>query len=225
MEPPGLKDSPSRVTIKRDWLYFRAMRIASSLHHPFILLICPHQGAGKADGARFHQGLRLRKAASSAHAGQGQEGRPSEAVPFQIFDEPLGGVLILRHDILDASAQGGLNGSLIALIHLNQIRNDAFDSRHLLLLLHDLPDTVAVAIVTLGHIPEGFQTGGLPVKGALAYLQLLVLFPQLPPQTLGFCLFLPLTFGQLQNSAGDGLQLFLVTLVKSPLFLLAAFGQ
>ena len=195
------------------------------LYYPIILFVRPYQSTGKADGALFLQGLWLREAAPSTHAGQGQEGGPAKPVLFQIFNQLLGSILIFRDNILDAAAQSCLDGGLIPLIHFDEVRYHALDARHVLFLLHDLADAVAVAIVALGHVPQGFQAGGFPVKSALANLQLLVLFSQLPAQAFGFLLLLPLSFRQCNNSSGNFFQFLQMSFVLYPLLFLTAFRQ
>ena len=74
--------------------------------------------------------------------------------------------------VLDAAAESGLNGSLIIFLDFDQIRHNAPDARNIFFLLHDPADTVAVAVIALCDILQGFQAGCLPVIGGLSDVQL-----------------------------------------------------
>ena len=68
----------------------------------------------------------------------------------------LGGLFVIRYDILDIAAQRSLDGGLVFCLHLNDVRYDTDDAFFLLLLLHDLFDAAAVTIIALGNIGQGF---------------------------------------------------------------------
>ena len=68
----------------------------------------------------------------------------------------LGGLFVIRYDILDIAAQCSLDGGLVFCLHLNDVRYDTDDAFFLLLLLHDLFDAAAVTIIALGNIGQGF---------------------------------------------------------------------
>ena len=78
---------------------------------------------------------------------------------FQKADHFLGGLLILRHDILDISAQRRLDCNLVLLLHLNNVRYNSEKLRITAFLLHNLADAVAVSVITLRNVSKRFQSG------------------------------------------------------------------
>ena len=94
-------------------------------------------------------------------------------------DHGLSRLVRIGHDILDAAAKRRLDGDLVVLIHLDQVRHDAFDARIAFFLFHDAADGTSVAVIPLRDILKRFKPRGLPVVGSLPDLHLFVLLFQL----------------------------------------------
>ena len=143
-----------------------------------VFCICLDQCVRRSDHSRFLQRISLCKAASSADIRQWKEGRTAITVLLQETYHPLRRLFIVRYDILDASAKCCLDRNFVILLHMDNICDNAPDTRFFCLLFHDPPDTVAIAVITLCDIPQGFQTGCLSVVGGLSCLYLPALFLQ-----------------------------------------------
>ena len=139
---------------------------------PFIFRIHSHQLTGNPDDARLFQGRGIGKGLFIFHAGKGQERGTAIFVPFQEGDQFLGCALIVCNYVLDTAAQGSLDGCLIILLDFDQIRHNTPDARDIFLLLHDTADAVAVSVVALRDVLQGFQAGSLPVISCLSHIQL-----------------------------------------------------
>ena len=87
-----------------------------------------------------------------AHTGERKERRTAEMAPFQIFNQVFRRRLIVGDDILNAAAKSGLNCRLVLFLRLQKIRHNAVDAGIPVFLLHDLPNTVSIAVVPLGDV-------------------------------------------------------------------------
>ena len=118
------------------------------------------------------------------HTGQRQKCSTTIPVLFQIFNHLTGGILIVRYNILDTSAQCCLNGGLIRFFHFDQICDNTVNSRCICLTLHDPADAVAISVIALRDITQRFQTGTVLVILLLALIH---------PATQFFKLLLPVS--------------------------------
>ena len=108
---------------------------------------------------------------SALHTGQGQKRRAAKTVFLQVIDEPLCGLLILCHNVLDAAAKRSLHRCLIGLFHFDQIRHNAMDAGNLVLFLHDPTHTSAVALIPLRYVLQRLQPRLLFVEGGSGHFQ------------------------------------------------------
>ena len=130
------------------------------LHQPPVPGICLYQCVRGPEDARFPEDLLPDSVLLAPDTGEGQECRPAEPVLLQKLDHALGGVLRVRHNILDGTAQRGLDGSLILFVCLDEIRHHADDAGNPAFLLHDPADASAVPLVALREVSQGFQLCG-----------------------------------------------------------------
>ena len=84
----------------------------------------------------------------------------------------LGGLFVIRYDIVNITTQSGLDSGLIFGFYLNNIRYNTDDTFFFFLLLHDLLDAATVAVIPLGDIGQGFQFGLLLMETVLCLPQL-----------------------------------------------------
>ena len=117
-----------------------------------------HQFTGNSHNSRFFQCFLRCKLTAWTDTAHREKGCTSITVLFQKFNHHLGSLFIICNDILDTSAKCCLNSDLIIFVYLDQICNNALDSRNTFLLLHNSPDTVSVSIITLRNISERIQT-------------------------------------------------------------------
>lgn len=134
----------------------------------------PDQGVGKADDASLLQRPHHRKSLPAANGRKRQEGRTAGLFSFQKADHPLCGALVVRHDVLDAAAEGRLNGRLIFRLRFDQIRNNADEPRLTVLLLHHAFDAAAEALIPLCQIRQRIQPGFLLMVLRLGCSELLI---------------------------------------------------
>ena len=87
-----------------------------------------------------------------AHTGERKERRTAEMAPFQVFNQVFRRRLIVGDNILNAAAKCGLDRRLVLFLRLQKIRHNAVDAGIPVLLLHDLPNTVSIAVVPLGDV-------------------------------------------------------------------------
>ena len=92
-----------------------------SRHIP-VFFLRGHQRIRKADDARLRKQLPLAEfrpeLRSALHAGQRQKGGSSALHRLQESNHLLCGILIVRHDVLDAAAKSRLDGGFILFLHL-----------------------------------------------------------------------------------------------------------
>ena len=86
------------------------------------------------------------------HTGERKERRTAEMAPFQVFNQVFRRRLIVGDDILNAAAECRLNCRLVLFLRLQKIRHNAVDAGIPVFLLHDLPNTVSIAVVPLGDV-------------------------------------------------------------------------
>ncbi len=146
---------------------------------PLKTLLHMDQRIGQADDALLLQRLLIPDTGISMHTGQRKKSRPPEFIFFQKLDHPFCRFLGIRHHVLDTAAQRGLDGDLIFLFHLDDIRHDPKEPRLPVPVCHHLSDAVSIAVVPLGNIFQRFQTGGFPVVGGLPQAELFLLLIQL----------------------------------------------
>ncbi len=194
------------------------------LHNTLVLLLRLNQGTRKTQSTRLFQGFLPGKIITSPYAGKWKKGGPPQLILFQIADKLLGCLLIVRDNILNIASKSRLDGCLILLIHLDNIRHNAENPRRPFLALHHFADTVAVAVIPLRQIPKRLKLGGFPVKCGLSNLQLLIEPPKSTAAALGLLLLLSLSSRQLQDSGLNLPKLSLVLLIKHLLLRLAAPG-
>ena len=131
-----------------------------SRHIP-VFFLRGHQRIRKADDARLRKQLPLAEflpeLRSALHAGQRQKGGSSALHRLQKGDHLLCGILIVRHDVLDAAAESRLDGGFILFLHLQKVRHHAENAGMLLLLLHDPLYASAVALIALRQVDQGVQ--------------------------------------------------------------------
>ena len=157
----------------------------------------------KTNDSLLLQRLRTGDSASSGNSGKRQEGRPPVFILFQKFNQQLRRLLRIGNDILNAAAKRRLDRDLICLLDLDDIRYDTVNARHPFLLLHDTPDTVAIAIIAFRNVPQGFQAGCTAMIFRLLLLDRLIIAGQklLFFTELFICLLALLS--QCMNSTGD----------------------
>ena len=122
------------------------------LRNLLILWRCGHKFTGNTDNARLSQCLSRGKFSSWTDTAHRQEGSTSITVLLQKLNQCFRRLFIVCNNVLDASAQCSLNRDLIIFVYLDQIRNNALDSRNPFFLFHDSSDTVSIAIITLCDI-------------------------------------------------------------------------
>ena len=181
-----------------------------------VLLFHLYEGVGKAHNPLFPKRLRAGQPSAPADACKREKGSPPIPVLLQEIDHPLGRLLRVCDNVLDAASKGGLNGNLILLVHLDDVRHHAQDALFLFSLLHNPADAAAVAVIPLGDIFQGLQAGLLPVVGGLPHPQLLRLSGELPLQSLYLLLTGLVLIGKSSDLLRDLLQLFPV-LLRVPL--------
>ena len=118
---------------------------------------------GKPHNAPFLKDIPLLQLTAVFHCRQREEGRAAEAVLLQKRDHLLGRLLVRRHNVLDAAAQGCLNGKLILLRGLDQVSDNAQDPRDTVFLLHDAADRTPVSLIALRDGTQRIKTGRLPL--------------------------------------------------------------
>ena len=124
-----------------------------------------HDLRSKPDHAELLEDALFLQLTAVFHGSQRQEGGTPEPVFLQKRDHALCRLLIGCHDILDASAKRCLDGQLILLRGLDQIRHDPQNPGNTVLLLHDPPDRAAVPLITLRDRAQGIKPGGFPLIG------------------------------------------------------------
>ena len=131
-----------------------------SRHIP-VLFLRGHQRIRKADDTGLQKQLPLAEfrpeLRSALHAGQRQEGGSSALHRLQEGDHFLCGILVVRHDVLDAAAKSRFDGGFILFLHLQKVRHHAENAGMLLLLLHDPLYASAVALIALRQVDQGVQ--------------------------------------------------------------------
>ena len=70
-----------------------------------------------------------------------------------MFDQYLRGLFRVRDDVLDRSAESSLDGDLIFLRNINEVRHNAVDAFYPVTDLHDTLDAVSVAVIALRQVP------------------------------------------------------------------------
>ena len=114
--------------------------------------------------------------AAAPKRGERQERAAPEPVSLQVLDHVLGRGFVVGDDVAEAAAQSGLNGDLVLLRHVDQVRDDAADPRIALFLLHGAADAVAVAVVALCHGLQGVPAGRILMVGGQHLVEALLVF-------------------------------------------------
>ena len=70
-----------------------------------------------------------------------------------MFDQDLRGLLGVRDDVLDRSSESCLDGDLIFLRNIDEVRHNAMDAFYPVTDLHDALDAVSVAVIALRQVP------------------------------------------------------------------------
>ena len=130
---------------------------------------------------------------------QRKECGTSKLVFFQILNHGLCRILIIGNNILNASAKSCLNGSFVFLLRLHQIGNYSIDTGHTVLLFHNTANTVAISVITLCHIAQGFQSGNIAAVLFLGGLQFLGAADQFLLDLIDACLNPGIFFRQIMD--------------------------
>ena len=129
-------------------------------------IITGHNRIRQADHAFAAPAVEIIKT-PSANRGERQKCRPAEPSRLQHFNHIAGRSLIIRNNIRNAAAERCLDGQLVFFVYMNDIRHDADNARPLLLVLHDLADTVAVAFIAFGDIAQRREPRLLFIEAAV----------------------------------------------------------
>ena len=151
-----------------------------SRHIP-VFILCGHQTVCQSDDAGLRKELSLPEFLTVLHAGQGQESGSSALYRLQEGDHFLRGILVVRHDVLDAAAQRRFDGGLILFLHLQKIRNHAENAGMLLPLLHDPLHAAAISLIAFRQIDQRVQPGFFLMIDHLGVAHRLILLCQLIP--------------------------------------------
>ena len=198
-----------------------------SRHIP-VFFLRGHQRIRKADDARLRKQLPLAEfrpeLRSALHAGQRQEGGSSALHRLQEGDHFLCGILVVRHDVLDAAAKSRFDGGFILFLHLQKVRHHAENAGMLLLLLHDPLDAPAVALIALRQVDQSVQSGFFLMIDDLRIAHRLILLRQPVPDPVQ--LFLQSADGIIQsgNALADPVELLFQLLDARILLFLVRFG-
>ena len=112
---------------------------------------------GHADHAGFLQDFFRFEFLLIPDRGERQEGCPACLFLLQHLNHALGCRLVLGDHILNVAAERDLNCRLVSGIRLDQVCDDADQTRLLLFMLHDALDAVAEALIALSQICKRVQ--------------------------------------------------------------------
>ena len=70
-----------------------------------------------------------------------------------MLDQYLRGLFGVRDDVLDRSSESCLDGDLIFLRNIDEVRHNAMDAFYPVTDLHDALDAVSIAVIALRQIP------------------------------------------------------------------------
>ena len=102
-----------------------------------------------ADHAFFPESVFTVESFSSSDVCKRKERSAAVMIHFQKFDEVFSRILIVCNDITYTSAESCLDCDLIFLLRCDQVGDNAVDAGISPLLLHDLFDCVAIALIVL----------------------------------------------------------------------------
>ena len=191
-------------------------------HQSLITIIGINQCACHTDCTRLIQCLVVSQASLFMNRTQRKECGTSKLVLFQILNHGFCRILIIGNNILNASAKGCLNGSFVFLLRLHQIGNYSIDTGHTVLLFHDTADTVAISVITLCHIAQGFQSGNIAAVLFLGGLQFLGAADQFLLDLIDACLNPGIFFRQIMDLCCNRIILLLIPFPDGfPLILLS----
>ena len=124
---------------------------------PYEFLIALYKPGGGSYGTRLTESPFFRKLLSCVYAVQRKKCRPPVPVFFQELYHCFGDILIFGNYVLDTSAKSCLNGDLIILFNMYQVSNNPEYAGIFFLLLHYPSDGIAIAVVSLSHVPQAFK--------------------------------------------------------------------
>ena len=96
---------------------------------------------------------------SSTNIGQRKKGGSSIAILLQPGNHFLRYLVIFRYNILQSAAQSNFNGCLIFLIQFQNVCHNAYDTRILLFLLHNVFNGLIISVVTFRDRCQRFVAG------------------------------------------------------------------
>ena len=175
MEPPGLISSPSRVTSRRDCLYFLAIRIPQSIFSTTIVRprscfasprkrssTCTSVWASPITPVSFSASI-CHRLCAALHTCQRQKCRASVLILLQICDHPLCSLFIVRHNILDTASKRCLYCNFIFFFYLDDVRHNTDQTFFPVLAAHNTTDAVSVSVISFCNIFQRLQSGGFSV--------------------------------------------------------------
>ena len=148
---------------------------AQQAFHNFpVLRIAAHQLGRHAEAARHPQHIPLPvRQALAPDGAPGQERRPAQMLIAQEVDQALGGLLVVRDDILLGRSQRHVHRRFIFLRHAEQLAQGAVNGFHIMLpgVAHHAAYGIGVAL----HFPGHFRQQLLPAFHAPDLVQLSVI--------------------------------------------------
>ena len=145
----------------------------------------------KTDHAFLAECFRRPYPTAAAHTRKRQKSCPSEPVFLQESDHPLCSVLIVCHNILDASAKSCLHSDLILFVHFDDISDNSEQAFLAVPVRHHFPYAVPVSVISFCYVLKRFQPGRFSVICSLPDPEFFLLLAKLFLQ--GFYLLLILT--------------------------------